>query len=78
MAISLIPFSGVLYRSLTYHKIDPNVDAARASLGTHLTQSNCVKASSVVHVTDIREGHNTFQNAFYTDGKALRFLLKCS
>ena len=70
--------SATLYKGLTYHKIDPNVDSARTALDSALTRSNCVKATHIVHVTDIREGHNTFQNAFYTDGNAVRFLLKCS
>lgn len=70
--------SGILYKGLTYHKVDPDVDSARTWLGTDLTRSNCVKASRVVDVTDIREGHNTIQNAFFTDGNALRFLLQCS
>ncbi len=70
--------SGKLYKSLTYHKVDPDVDSARTSLSNALTRSNCVSARYVVHVTDIKEGHNTFQNAFYTDGNAERFLLKCS
>ena len=70
--------SGKLYKSLTYHKIDPDVDSARTSLSNDLIQSKCVSASYVVHVTDIKEGHNTFQNAFYTDGNAERLLLKCN
>ena len=69
--------SATLYKGLTYHKIDPNVDSARTSLSNDLTRSNCVSAKYVVHITDIKEGHNTFQNAFYTDGNAVRFLLKC-
>ena len=73
-----LDISGILYKGLTYHKVDPDVDAARTWLGTDLTRSNCVKASHVVHVTDIREGHNTIQNAFFTDGNALRFLLQCN
>ena len=37
--------SGTLYRGLTYHKIDPDVDKARAWLSGDLSRSNCGQGS---------------------------------
>lgn len=69
--------SGTLYRRLTYHMIAPGVDQARDEMTSDLRRSSCVAADRVINVTPPMEGQNTFHNSFFTDGRAIQFILNC-
>ena len=70
--------SANLYRGVTYHKIDPDVDRERDALIQDLTRSNCVSAEQVIDVTSPMRGQNIIHNSFFTDGKAIQILLHCN
>jgi len=69
--------SGTLYRGLTYHKIDPDLDRQRNLLLVALQTSSCVKEQHSLTVTAPMNGKNIFNNVFFTDGKALEIELQC-
>lgn len=69
---------GTLYRAVTYHMIAPDVDRERETLTNDLPSSRCVETVQVIDVTSPMQGKNIFQNSFFTDGRAVRFVLKCS
>ena len=70
--------SANLYRGITYHKIDPDVDRERDALVRDLARSNCVSAEQAIDVTSPMRGQNLVHNSFFTDGKAIQILLHCS
>ena len=69
--------SGTLYRGLTYHKIDPDVDSERAQLRDTLQASACLSRQHAISVTAPMKGQNILHNTFFTDGMALEFELQC-
>ena len=69
--------SANLYRSVTYHRIDPDVDRQRDALAQDLARSNCVSDKQVIDVTSPMRGQNILHNPFFTDGKAIQILLHC-
>ena len=68
---------GTLYRRLTYHMIAPDVDRERDTLTNDLQRSSCFATDRVIDVTAPMQGKNIFQNSFFTDGKAVQFVLNC-
>ena len=70
--------SGTLYRGVTYHMIAPDVDRERDALTNDLQRSRCVATNRVIDVTSQMQGQNIFQNSFFTDGKAVQFVLNCN
>ena len=69
--------SGTLYRGLTYHKIDPNLDGERDQLLDSLKASACLIRQHAIPVTSPMKGQNILHNTFFTDGMALVFNLQC-
>ena len=69
--------SGTLYRGLTYHKIDPNLDRERKQLLIDLQASTCLTSQHAIPVTSPMKGRNILHNTFFTDGMALVFDLQC-
>jgi len=68
---------GTLYWRLTYHMIAPDVDRARDALTNDLRHTSCFATDRVIDVTLPMKGLNTFQNSFFTDGKAVQVVLNC-
>ena len=69
--------SGTLYRGLTYHKIDPDLDGERDQLLQGLKASACLTRQHAIPVTSPMKGQNILHNTFFTDGMALVFDLQC-
>ena len=70
--------SASLYRGVTYHMIDPDVDRERDALVQDMARSNCVSANQVIDVTLPMRERDILHNPFFTDGKAIQILLHCN
>lgn len=69
--------SGTLYRGVTYHMIAPDVDRERDALTSDLQRSSCLATQRLINVTQEMRGENILKNSFFTDGKAVQFVLYC-